>query len=641
MKDKIFGGLNEMQRQAVETLSGPLLILAGAGSGKTKTLTHRIANLIAHETREYEILALTFTNKAAREMRVRLASMLTRENNWSFMPWMGTFHSICVKILRMEAENVGLTRSFVIYDTDDRLSLIKRTMKGLEVSDKQIKPKAVEAAISKAKNDGVDPEEYGAEAYYPNQKIIAAVYEKYEEAKWKAGALDFDDLLLLVAKMFREQRQVRERWRQRFRQILIDEYQDTNKIQYEIVRLLTNEEQNICVVGDDWQSIYSWRGADFRNILNFERDFPGAKVIKLERNYRSTQNILDASQKVIMKNVQRTDKVLFTKSGAGNPVAIERLRDEQEEAGFVARRILGSGREFSDFAVLYRTNAQSYAFERAFIEAMIPYKLVGGVRFYDRKEIKDILAYLHLVVNPRDSVALARVINVPARGIGEASLGWILMEETERLTPKAAREYGRFSRLLADLRTKSAEGVAPAELISELIDRLQYREYLNDGDELRAEERNENLTVLIGEAGAYASLDEFLADAALMSSSDESAEGNVVTLMTLHAAKGLEFPVVFLVGMEDGLLPHVRNGVGSEEDMEEERRLAYVGMTRAMEELLLTYAQSRFAFGGRIYGFPSRFLTDLGYDPYGLEGGFDEEFVEKDDPFPPDGPVWR
>jgi len=646
MEDKIFGGLNEMQKDAVETLSGPLLILAGAGSGKTKTLTHRIANLIEHGTREYEILALTFTNKAAREMRVRLSGMLERENTWSFMPWMGTFHSICVKILRMEAENVGLTRSFVVYDVDDRLSLIKRTMKALNVGDKQIKPRAVEAAISKAKNDGVDPEEYGAGAYYPNQKTIARVYEKYEEAKWKAGALDFDDLLLLVAKMFRENKEVRGRWRARFKQILIDEYQDTNKVQYEIVRLLVNEEQNICVVGDDWQSIYSWRGADFRNILNFERDFPGAKVIKLEQNYRSTQNILDASQKVIMKNTQRTDKALYTKAGAGNPVVVERLRDEQEEAAWVARWILSGKRKFSDYAVLYRTNAQSYAFERAFIEAMIPYKLVGGVRFYDRKEIKDILAYLHLVVNPRDSVALARVINVPARGIGEVSLGWILMEETERLTPKAAREYGRFERLLEDLRMKNAEGVAPAELISELIERLQYREYLNDGDELRAEERNENLTVLVGEAGAYSAIDEFLADAALMSSSDESAEGNVVTLMTLHAAKGLEFPVVFLVGMEDGLLPHVRNGSGAEEDLEEERRLTYVGMTRAMEELLLTYAQSRFAFGGRTYGSPSRFLTDLGYDPYGLGGDFGDgpldEFGEGDDPFPPDDvPVWR
>ena len=647
MKDKIFGGLNPAQKEAVETLSGPLLILAGAGSGKTKTLTHRIANLIAHGVMPSEILALTFTNKAAREMRERLAGILERENNWSFMPWMGTFHAICVKILRMEAENVGLNKNFVIYDTDDRLALVKRMMKSLKVSDKQIKPKAIEAAISKAKNEGIDPDEYGLEAYYANQKAIASVYAAYEKAKWGASALDFDDLLLMVAKMLRENREVRERWRTKFKQILIDEYQDTNKIQYEIVRLLVNDEKNICVVGDDWQSIYSWRGADFRNILNFEKDFPGAKVIKLEQNYRSTQNILDASQAVIMKNTQRTDKALFTKAGKGKPVEIERMRDEQEEASWVARRIAasvaaGNGRKYADFAVLYRTNAQSYTFERAFIGAMIPYKLVGGVRFYDRKEIKDILAYLHLVVNPRDTVAFARVVNVPARGIGEVSLNKILAGETESLTPRTAREYERFLKLLEDLRVKDAAGTGPGELVAELIERLQYRKYLDEGDKLKAEERIENLTVLVGEAGTYASLSEFLADAALMSSADESAEGNAVTLMTLHAAKGLEFPVVFLVGMEDGLLPHVRDGDASEDDLEEERRLAYVGMTRAMEELMLTYAQSRFTFGGRTYSFPSRFLNDLGYDPYGINSADDDEFGVEEDPFPPDDvPVWN
>jgi DNA helicase-2/ATP-dependent DNA helicase PcrA len=311
-------------------------------------------------------------------------------------------------------------------------------------------------------------------------------------------------------------------------------------------------------------------------------------------------------------------------------VQIERLRDETEEAGFVARKILQSGRKFSDFAVLYRTNAQSYAFERAFIGAGLPYKLVGGVRFYDRKEIKDMLAYLHLVVNPKDTVALGRVVNVPARGIGEVTLAKI--REGEELSGRAGREYERFLRLLADLRLRDAEGVSPAELVSELIERVQYREYLQGEDKLKAEERMENLTVLVGEAGGYASLDEFLADAALMSSSDESASGPQVTLMTLHAAKGLEFPVVFLVGMEDGLLPHMRIGSGSEDDLEEERRLAYVGMTRAMEELYLTWAQSRFSYGGRSYGMPSRFLGDLGYDPYGLTD---------EDPFPEDLPVWE
>ena len=317
---KILEGLNRAQKEAVETLSGPVLILAGAGSGKTKTLTHRIANLIANGVNPYEILALTFTNKAAREMRERLARLLDMDNNFSFMPWMGTFHSICVKILRIEAENVGLDKSFVIYDTDDRLALIKRAMKELQISDKSVKPKAAEAAISKAKNEGTMPDEMLAEAYYPNQQQTARIYERYEDMRKKADAVDFDDLLVYVAQMLKKRKDIREKWRNRFNHILIDEYQDTNHIQYEIVKLLVNEERNICCVGDDWQSIYSWRGADFTNILNFERDFPGAKVIKLEQNYRSTQNILDAAQKVITKNTQRSDKVLFTEAGKGAPV---------------------------------------------------------------------------------------------------------------------------------------------------------------------------------------------------------------------------------------------------------------------------------------------------------------------------------
>ena len=371
---KILEGLNSAQQEAVRTLSGPVLILAGAGSGKTKTLTHRIANLIANGVAPYEILALTFTNKAAREMRERLAVLLGMENSFSFMPWMGTFHSICVKILRIEAESVGLSKNFVIYDTDDRLALIKRAMKELHFSDKNIKPRACEAAISKAKNDGEDPDGMLAKAFYPNQKQIAEVYERYEDMRMKADAVDFDDLLLYVARLFRQRSDIRAKWQRKFQHILIDEYQDTNHIQYEIVKLLVNDQMNICCVGDDWQSIYSWRGADFTNILNFERDFPGAKVIKLEQNYRSTQNILDAAQKVITKNTQRSDKELFTEIGKGAPVEIHGARDEQDEARYVAGMIKKSGRPLSDFAVLYRTNAQSQAFEKAFMEYRIPDK---------------------------------------------------------------------------------------------------------------------------------------------------------------------------------------------------------------------------------------------------------------------------
>ena len=648
---EILEGLNPAQQDAVQTMSGPVLILAGAGSGKTKTLTHRIANLIANGVLPSEILALTFTNKAAREMRERLAKILGHENSFSFMPWMGTFHSICVKMLRIEAENVGLDKSFVIYDTDDRLALIKRAMKELQISDKSVKPKAAEAAISKAKNDGKSPDETLADAYYPNQQQIARVYERYEDMRQKANAVDFDDLLLYVARLLKVREDIREKWQNRFKHILIDEYQDTNHIQYQIVKLLVNEERNICCVGDDWQSIYSWRGADFTNILNFERDFPGAKVIKLEQNYRSTQNILDAAQKVITKNTQRSDKTLFTEAGKGAPITIQQARDEQDEAKWVASTIRKMRRPLSDFAVLYRTNAQSQAFERAFMDYRLPYKLVGGVRFYDRKEIRDIVAYLHLIVNPRDIISLTRVINVPARGIGEKSVQKILEGDLEGLTAKTRGAYEKFVDILAGLREQNAAGVGPAEIVEDLLRKIDYRGYLNDGDKLKAEERNENLTALVGEAGTYQTLDEFLADAALMSSSDEDAGKDAVTLMTLHAAKGLEFPVVFLVGLEEGLLPHVRSMDESVEDVEEERRLAYVGMTRAMQELFLTYANSRFMFGGRSYNFPSRFLQDLGYNPYGgkpalTDFGDDfgaDDFGEDydDDPFPDDLPVYE
>lgn len=645
--DKILDGLNDAQRDAVETLSGPLLILAGAGSGKTKTLTHRIANLVRHGVMPEEILALTFTNKAAREMRERLSRLLGVPNNYVFMPWMGTFHSICVKILRIEANEAGLDRNFVIYDADDRTALIRRVMRGLKIGDKMLKPKMVESAISRAKNDGVAPDEYLATAYYPNQRNIALIYAEYEKERKKAKAVDFDDLLVEVARLLNDKVEVRERWQGRFRHILIDEYQDTNRIQYEMLRLLVNKERNICVVGDDWQSIYSWRGADFTNILNFERDFPGAKVIKLEENYRSTQNILDASQKVIMKNTQRSDKALFTRAGAGAPVNIKKLRDEQAEAQWVAGQIKQSGRPLADFAVLYRTNAQSQAFERAFMAEQIAYKLIGGVRFYDRKEIKDILAYLHLIVNPDDTVALARIINVPKRGIGETSLQRILAGDLGSLSARARKTYDDFYQTLQSWREKWRSGLGAADLVEMVLRDTNYRNSLND-DKLKLEERLENLTVLVGEAGAYESLEDFLADAALMSSADETAKGNAVTLMTLHAAKGLEFPVVFLVGMEEGLLPHVRSAEADESEIEEERRLTYVGMTRAMEELWLTYALSRYSFGGRNYNFPSRFLADLGYDPYGLDemtiddSSNDEEWGSVDeDPFPPDLPVWN
>lgn len=669
----ILDGLNAAQKEAVETLDGPLLILAGAGSGKTKTLTHRIANLIAHGVKPSNILAVTFTNKAAKEMRDRLFRILTpgvekdAEAPRSFMPYMGTFHGICVKILRQEADAAGLDKNFVIYDMDDQISLVRRVMKNLNLNDnKALKPKSIQGIISTEKNMGNDPSDYEAKALYPNQRDIAKVFKKYEEEKNKAEALDFDDLLIKTLELFSKHPEVRKKWQDKFKYILIDEYQDTNMVQYHLVKLLVNEKNNIAVVGDDWQSIYSWRGADFTNILHFERDFPGAKVIKLEQNYRSTGNILTASQKVINKNKTRTEKTLFTEAGNGEPVDIESLRDEETEASFVAMSILRLQKDFPDyssFAVLYRTNAQSYTFEKAFMNLHIPYKIVGGVRFYDRKEVKDVLAILRLIVNGRDKVSLERVVENVLSGIGEASLAKILVamdSMPESVDPMrsldlpevltTAKAKNALTRLVRFVR-ETAVGTNPSEIIKKVVDYFDFQKLTDDGTP-SSDERMKNLEVLAGNAETYENLEDFLADASLMSSADESAGKNSVTLMTLHAAKGLEFPVVFIVGMEEGLFPSARC-MDDEAGLEEERRLAYVGMTRAMKRLFLTYALSRYSFGSRNYNMPSRFLTELGYNPYGSAGfkdedgdGFTDDFSDdfggdNFDPFPEDLPVYE
>ncbi|MBQ8996669.1 UvrD-helicase domain-containing protein [Candidatus Saccharibacteria bacterium] len=639
--NKIFEQLNEQQLEAVKTLEGPLLILAGAGSGKTKTLTHRIANLLTNGVSEYEILAVTFTNKAAREMRERLWKLMRGEQAEGadlprgFMPYMGTFHGICVRILRIEADAAGLDKNFTIYDAEDQVALIKRMMKQLKIDNKTLKPRAILSIISRAKNEGQSPEEYAAGAYYPNQRNIAKLYAAYEKEKGENGALDFDDLLLRALKLFRDDVKVREKWQKRFRYVLIDEYQDTNHVQYQLIKLLVGAEHNICVVGDDWQSIYSWRGADFTNILNFTKDFPEAKVIKLEQNYRSTGNILEASQKIINQNKQRSEKKLFTEAGEGSPVEIKTTRDETEEAKWVARKILtmSGERDFSDFAVLYRTNAQSYAFEKVFIERHIPYKIVGGVRFYDRREVKDVLAILHLIVNPRDKVSLERVTKNVISGIGEKTLEKIFAyldaggrlgdeELMMSLTPRARTGLMRLVNLITQAATQMTDE-RPGEIVELVVKYFDFAGLLDDGTET-GKDRIRNLEVLMDNANGFGTVEEFLADAALMSSADESSEKNTVTLMTLHAAKGLEFPVVFMVGLEEGLFPSGR--AEEEADVEEERRLAYVGMTRAMQELFLTWAQSRFSFGGRNYTMPSRFLTELGFDPYGSNEFEAEEF---------------
>ncbi len=646
-------GLNKEQARAVETLEGPVLILAGAGSGKTKTLTHRIANLLSHGVSEREILAVTFTNKAAREMRERLWNLLYPEKYdevpREFMPYMGTFHSICVKILRIEAESAGLDKNFVIYDMDDQVSLIKRAFKELGIDDKYLKPKAVQSIISSIKNSGESIDDYETNAVYPNQKNTAKVYRLYEKMKRESSALDFDDLLLRVAELFERNPTIREKWRNRFKHVLIDEYQDTNHIQYRLVKCLVNENRNICVVGDDWQSIYSWRGADFTNILNFERDFPGATVIKLEQNYRSTGNILKASQKIINCNKTRTDKTLFTEAGDGEPVDIKNCPDETAEAKFVAFKIatLAQHRNYSDFAVLYRTNAQSYTFEKALIDMRVPYKIIGGVRFYDRKEIKDALAILKVLVNSRDQVSFERVCKNVLAGVGPASIEKLLIAINGSTTPDVLREDD-LSIVVSGKAKASVEKLqkfiravdltsAPSDIVLFMLNTFNLTDLVQDGTPA-GEERALNLNAMVSNAAEFETLDEFLAEAVLMSSADEESDKNSVTLMTLHAAKGLEFPIVFIVGMEEGLFPSLRDD--SEDSIEEERRLAYVGMTRAKEKLFLTFASSRFSMGQRSYNLPSRFLSELGYNPYAETAGqyANERIDEVDEDFDPYAP---
>lgn len=628
----ILDGLNDAQTRAVTTTSGPLLMLAGAGSGKTKALTHRIAYLISHESVWPEqILAVTFTNKAAKEMRERLSQLLGQYNSRSFMPWMGTFHGICVRLLRIDGEVAGIPRNFIIYDEDDRQGLIKQAMKALSINDKEIKPRTVSSVISNAKNELVDPATFASTAQFPYQERIAEIYTRYETMRKTAGALDFDDLLIEVVRLLKDHPDVRKKWQQHFTHVLIDEYQDTNAAQYAIVKLLVNEKQNIAVVGDDWQSIYSWRGADFKNILNFERDFPGATVIKLEQNYRSTGNILNAAHSVIMKNTERSDKVLWTDSGAGNPVRVLAANDDAEEAAMVVEAISAQvaikARGYGDYAILYRTNAQSSTLERALLRYRVPYKIVGGTRFYDRKEVKDIIAYLRLAVQPNDRMSFSRIVNVPARGIGATSfekfLAWqattgfdILaalanIEMMQGLTPRARTALSKFGTIMRGIQSMIMEEKHPHEVIEAVLSRTGYSEYVMD-DTPQAEDRQANLGALLSDAQLFTSVADFLEEAALMSSADATSSDESVTLMTLHAAKGLEFPVVYMVGMEEGILPHARVYESGPSELEEERRLCYVGMTRAREELNLVYAHSRLQFGQRSYNNVSRFIADMG-----------------------------
>lgn len=625
--------LNKEQRQAVETLDGPLLILAGAGSGKTRALTYRIANLVDHGVSPWNILALTFTNKAAREMRERTEALLGGSVKDM---WVATFHSCCTRILRSDIDKLGRDRNFVIYDDDDQTSLIAAIMKRLGVNDKDITKRQIKEHISEAKNKSTEPEKFLMDNPYLDESVLK-VFREYQRSLKEYNALDFDDLLGKTLELFQSCPEVLQKYRSKFRYILVDEYQDTNVMQYHIVELLAREHGNICVVGDDDQSIYGWRGADIRNILDFEKDFPGAKVIRLEQNYRSTSNILDAANAVIENNQGRKSKKLWTDNGRGDRIETFTADSERDEAHFVCRKIMEgvrNGMNYGDFAVLYRMNAQSRIPETTMVNYGIPNKVYGGQRFYERKEIKDIMAYLRLIYNPFDDIALKRIINVPKRSIGDASiaeLARVAEQEgksmlvaaltSENIDPRAMKKIKPFADTMGEFIALSRT-MPLSEFTWGMISALEYETYLKAEDKKgEVESRMDNLRELIGNikeiekdlSEGEDALRAFLENVSLVSDIDSMNDGNgAVALMTLHSAKGLEFPVVFMIGMEENIFPtsRARNDM-SNHAMEEERRLCYVGMTRAKQKLYLINARQRNIFGNESYNRKSRFIEEI------------------------------
>lgn len=630
----IYDTLNPMQKEAVLHTEGPLLILAGAGSGKTRVLTHRIAYLIEEkEVNPWNILAITFTNKAAGEMRERVDSLVGFGVE---SIWVSTFHSTCVRILRRYIEHLGYTTSFSIYDSDDQKTLMKQVFKTLDIDTKQYKERSVLGIISSAKDKLISPEEFLLNAGQDfRQKKVGEIYREYQNQLKKNNALDFDDLIVKTVELFQNDSQILDYYQERFRYIMVDEYQDTNTAQFKLISLLASKYGNLCVVGDDDQSIYRFRGADIENILSFEQTFPGARVIKLEQNYRSTQNILDAANGVIRHNRGRKEKSLWTANGTGDEILFKQFDDARDEADYIARQIRDSEFSYQDQAVLYRTNAQSRLLEERCIFYNVPYRLVGGVNFYQRKEIKDILAYLKTVANGVDDLSVLRIINVPKRGIGATSMGRVTMFASEhsmslysalreaRMVPglgKAVEKIGRFISQMECFRAMAqSEEYSIQDLIEAILEETGYEEELKAEGEIEAETRMENIQELINKAAAYEedsqhpSLDEFLEQVALVADIDnvDSSEDRV-TLMTLHSAKGLEFPKVYLAGMEDGLFPGMM-AVSSDDptDMEEERRLCYVGITRAKKELVITAARKRMTHGETRYCKPSRFVEEI------------------------------
>lgn len=648
---QILDRLNPAQRAAVSHLTGPLLILAGAGSGKTRVLAHRVAYLVATSYKPWQIVAVTFTNKAAAEMRSRIAGLIGEEA--AREATIGTFHAICARILRRDGEAIGLTRSFTIYDRADQVAIVRNVLKRLDLDEKRFGPSGMLAWIGQRKDELADVATARRQAANYYDETAARVYEAYQQQLGEDGAVDFDDLLMRAVALFEEHPAVLARYQQRWQQIMVDEYQDTNRAQYLICRHLAARHRNLAVVGDDDQSIYSWRGADLRNILDFEKDYPDAKVVKLEQNYRSTQTILDAAHAVVSRNAGRKDKKLWTDRGTGTQITLFDAYNEYEEAEFVARQVeklVGGARRgsmaalltsraedtdgalrYGDIAVAYRINAQSRVIEEAFMRFGIPYQLVGGVRFYERREVKDALGYLRLARNSADRVALGRIINVPARGIGARTVeelnAWadsrgttlwqavVDAETNPNLAPRARAQLATFAELMRGL-MDMAETAPPSELFDAAVERSGLQAAIADGTD-EGEERWANVLELRGHAAEFdeiappEGLARFLEEVALVSDQDELEDvPDRATLITLHAAKGLEFPVVFIVGMEEGLLPH-RRALEDERELEEERRLAYVGMTRAKDLLYLVHAHHRSTYGVGAQSDPSRFLAEL------------------------------
>ena len=645
----LLNGMNDKQAEAVQTTEGPLLIMAGAGSGKTRVLTHRIAYLIDEKfVNPWNILAITFTNKAAREMRERAMAL----NPATTDTLIATFHSMCVRILRREADHIGYNRNFTIIDPGEQRTLMKRILKNLNLDPKKWNERSILGTISNAKNDLLDEVAYDHQAGDMYTQIVAKCYKVYQEELRRSEAMDFDDLIMMTLRLFDQNPDVLAYYQQRYQYIHVDEYQDTNHAQYQLVKLLASRFKNICVVGDADQSIYGWRGADMQNILDFEKDYPEAKVVLLEENYRSTKKILQAANDVIQNNRNRRDKKLWTQNADGEQIVYYRANDERDEAIFVASTIDNlvreTGKNFKDFAVLYRTNAQSRTIEEALLKSNIPYTMVGGTKFYSRKEIRDVISYLNLIANTSDNISYERIINEPKRGVGPGTLEKIrlfaydrqmsLLDASENimLSPikgKAAQAIGDFAIFVLKLRDR-LDNLTVTQLVEEVLDQSGYLEALQIQNTLESQARIENIEEFLSvtknfddnntdgapDESGLDKLGRFLNDLALIADTDDGDQETAeVTLMTLHAAKGLEFPVVFLIGMEEGVFPLSRASEDQDE-LEEERRLAYVGITRAEEILFLTNANSRILYGKTNYNRPTRFLNEISTDLLQYQG---------------------